>query len=134
MEDILHVYTRPYDPARPQVCMDEINTQLLSDTRDALPLQPGHPIREDYEYEHHGVCNVDLSCKPLTGKRYTMVAPQRTKQQWAQFMRQLADSHYPDAEKIVLVMYHLNTHTLAVLYEVYPLAQARRLAQRVSGA
>jgi hypothetical protein len=130
MEDILHVYTRPYDPARPQVCMDEINTQLLADTRDALPLQPGKPIREDYEYERHGVCNVDLSCEPLTGQRYTMVAPQRTKQEWAQFMRQLADSHYPDAEKIVLVMDTLNTHTLAALYEVFPVAEARRLAQR----
>lgn len=130
MEDILHVYTRPYDPARPQVCMDEINTQLLSDTRDPLPLQPGQPIREDYEYERHGVCNVFLACEPLTGKRYTMVAAQRTKQDWAQFMRQLADEHYPDTEKIVLVMDNLNTHTLAALYEVFPVAQARRLAQR----
>lgn len=130
MEDILHVYTRPYDLARPQVCMDEINTQLLSDTRDALPLEPGKPIREDYEYERHGVCNVFLACEPLTGKRYTMVAAQRTKQDWAQFMRQLADEHYPDAEKIVLVMDNLNTHTLAALYEVFPVAEARRLAQR----
>ncbi len=130
MEDILHVYTRPYDLARPQVCMDESNTQLLSDTRDALPLEPGKPLREDYEYERHGVCNVFLACEPLTGKRYTMVAAQRTKQEWAQFMRQLADSHYPDAEKIVLVMDNLNTHTLAALYEVFPVAEARRLAQR----
>jgi DDE superfamily endonuclease/Homeodomain-like domain len=130
MEDILHVYTRPYDPAHPQVCMDEINTQLLSDTRDPLPLQPGQPERFDYEYERHGVCNVFLACEPLTGKRYTMVAAQRTKQQWAQFIRQLADEHYPTAQKIVLVMDNLNTHTLAALYEVFPVAEARRLAQR----
>lgn len=130
MEDILHVYTRPYDQARPQVCMDEINTQLLSDTRDPLPLQPGQPERFDYEYERHGVCNVFLACEPLSGKRYTMVAAQRTKQDWARFMRQLADSHYPDADKIVLVMDNLNTHTLAALYEVFPVAEARRLAQR----
>ena len=63
-------------------------------------------------------------------KRYTMVAAQRTKQQWAQFMRQLADSHYPDVDKIALVLDHLNTHTLAALYEVFPLFEARRLAQR----
>jgi hypothetical protein len=65
-------------PARPQVCMDEINMQLLSDTRDPLPLEPGKPIREDYEYERHGVCNAFLACEPLTGKRSTMVAAQRT--------------------------------------------------------
>ncbi len=130
MEDILQVYTRPYDPARPQVCMDEINTQLLSDTREPLPLEPGQPIREDYEYERQGVCNIFLACEPLVGKRYTMVVPQRTKQEWAQFMRQLADSHYPTADKIVLVMDNLNTHTLAALYEVFPVAEARRLSQR----
>jgi transposase len=83
MEDILEVYTRPYDPAQPQVCMDEINTQLLSDTRESLPLEPGKPVREDYEYERQGVCNIFLACEPLAGKRYTMVAPQRTKQEWA---------------------------------------------------
>ena len=130
MEDVLEVYTRPYDPARPQVCMDEINTQLLSDTREPLPLEPGKPVREDYEYERQGVCNIFLACEPLAGKRYTLVAPQRTKQDWAQFMRQLADSCYPTADKIVLVMDNLNTHTLAALYEVFPVAEARRLCQR----
>ena len=130
MEDILEVYTRSYDPARPQVCMDEINTQLLADTRESLPMEPGKPVREDYEYERQGVCNIFLACEPLAGKRYTMVAAQRTKQQWAQFIRQLADSYYPTADKIVLVMDNLNTHTLAALYEVFPVAEARRLCQR----
>src|SRR5215467_3316492 len=130
MEDILHIYTRPYDPARPQVCMDEMNTQLLSDTREPLPLEAGQPIREDYEYERQGVCNIFLACEPLAGQRFTMVAAQRTKHEWAQFMRQLADSCYPTADKIVLVMDNLNTHTLAALYEVFPVAEARRLAQR----
>jgi DDE superfamily endonuclease len=76
------------------------------------------------------VCNVFLVCEPLVVKRYTMVASQRTKQEWAQFMRQLADEHYPTAEKIILVMDNLNTHTLAALYEVFPVAEARRLCQR----
>ena len=130
MEDVLEVYTRPYDPRRPQVCMDEINTQLLADTREPLPMEPGKPKREDYEYERQGVCNVFLACEPLTGQRYTMVAVQRTRQEWAHFIRQLADKHYPDTEKIVLVMDNLNTHTLAALYEVFPVAEARRLCQR----
>jgi len=130
MEDVLSVYTRPYDPKRPQVCMDEINTQLLSDTRDPLSMEPGKPLREDYEYEREGVCNVFLACEPLTGKRFTMVAAHRTKHEWAQFIHRLADEHYPDADKLVLVMDNLNTHTLASLYEVFPVAEARRLCQR----
>lgn len=130
MEDVLEVYTRPYDPKRPQVCMDEVNTQLLSDTRQPLSMQPGKPRREDYEYVREGVCNIFLACEPLVGQRYTMVAESRTKQEWAQFIRRLADESYPEADKIVLVMDNLNTHTLASLYEVFPVAEARRLSQR----
>jgi hypothetical protein len=130
MEDVLQVYTRPYDPARPLICMDEINTQLLADTREPLPMEPGKPKREDYEYQREGVCNVFLACEPLAGRRYTMVAAQRTKQEWAQFIRRLSDESYPDADQIVLVMDNLNTHTLASLYEVFPVAEARRLCQR----
>lgn len=110
MEDVLQVYTRPYDPARPQLCMDEINTQLLADTREPLPMEPGKPKREDYEYEREGVCNVFLACEPLADKRYTMVAAQRTKHEWAQFICSLSDEFYPQAEKIVLVIDDLNIH------------------------
>ena len=130
MEDVLQVYTRPYDPARPQLWMDEITTQLLADTREPLPMEPGKPKREDYEDEREGVCNSFLACEPLAGKRYTMVAAQRTKHEWAHFIRSLSDESYPNAQKIVLVMDNLTTHTLASLYEVFPVAQARRLAQR----
>lgn len=130
MEDVLAVYTRPYDPRYPQVCMDEINTQLLAETREPLPMEPGKPKREDYEYERRGVCNVFLACEPLTGQRYTMVVAHRGKLEWAEFIRRLADEHYPTAEKIVLVLDNLNTHTLAALYEVFPVAEARRLCQR----
>lgn len=130
MEDVLSVYTRPYDRARPQVCMDEINTQLLADTRDPLPMEPGKPKREDYEYVREGICNIFLACEPLTGLRYTMIAAQRTKHECAEFIRRLSDEYYRTAEKIVLVMDNLNTHTLAALYEVFPVAEARRLAQR----
>lgn len=130
MEDVLEVYTRPYDPTHPLVCMDEINTQLLADIREPLPMEPGKTRCEDYEYERHGVCNVFLACEPLIGKRVTMTAMQRTKQEWAEFVRRLAEEDYPCAEKIVLVLDNLNTHTLAALYEVFPMAQARRICQR----
>lgn len=130
MEDVLDVYTRPYDASRPVVCMDEINTQLLADLRESLPMEPGKPEREDYEYERRGVCNVFLACEPLLGRRVTLVAAQRTKHEWAAFIRQLADESYPSADQIVLVMDNLNTHTLAALYEVFPIEEARRLCRR----
>ena len=130
MEDVLSVYTLPYDPNHPQVCMDEINTQLLAEIRAPLPMEPGKPKREDYEYERQGVCNVFLACEPLVGQRFTMVAESRTRQEWAEFIRRLSDDYYPHAEKIILVMDNLNTHTLASLYEVFPVAEARRLCQR----
>ncbi len=130
MEDVLDVYTRPYNAARPVVCMDEINTQLLADLREPLLMAAGQPARQDYEYERRGVCNVFLACEPLVGRRVTMVAAQRTKREWAEFIRQLADVSYPSADQIVLVMDNLNTHTLASLYEVFPAEEARRLCRR----
>lgn len=131
MEDVLAVYVRPYDSRYPQVCMDEISKQLLADTQEPLPLEPGHPERQDYEYERHGVCNIFLACEPLSGKRYTQVTTQRTKVDWARFIQEVVDVHYPHAEKIVLVMDNLNTHTPAALYEVFPPAEARRLVEKL---
>jgi hypothetical protein len=131
MEDVLAVYVRAYDPRFPQVCMDEVSKQLLGDTRPALPGEPGHPERQDYEYERHGVCNIFLACEPLAGKRYTHVTERRTKVDWARFIRELIDVHYPHAEKIILVMDNLNTHTPAALYEAFPPAEARRLVEKL---
>jgi len=130
MEDVLSVYTRPYDLTHPLGCMDEINTQLLADTREPLPLEPGKTRCEEYEYEHHGGCNVCLACQPMVGSRVTMTAPHRTKQEWEEFVRRLAEEQYSPAEKIVLILDNLNTHTLAALSEVFLVAQARRLCQR----
>lgn len=120
MEDVLGVYTRPYDARHPQVCMDETSKQLVSETRTPLPMQPGEPERYDYEYERQGVCNVFLACEPLAGKRFVKITAQRTKVDWAHFIRDLVDVHYPTAEKIVLVQDNLNTHTPAALYEAFP--------------
>jgi transposase len=131
MEDVLAVYVRPYDSRYPQVCMDEISKQLLAETQEPLPMEPGHPERQDYEYERHGVCNIFLACEPLSGKRYTQVTTQRTKVDWARFIQELVDVHYPHAEKIVVVMDNLNTHTPAALYEVFPPAEARRLVEKL---
>jgi transposase len=131
MEDVLRVYTRPYDARFPQLCMDEISKQLLKDKRPGLPPRPGDVEKEDYEYEREGVCNVFLICEPLTGKRYTKVTARRTKGDWAEFMREIIDIHYPKAEKIVLVMDNLNTHTPASFYEVFTPEEAERLCEKL---
>jgi len=131
MEDVLEVYTRPYDPKRPQVCMDETSKQLLREVREPLPIQPGQPARLDYEYERAGVVNLFLFCEPLAGRRWVEVTEQRTKTDWAHQIQELVDDRYPEAECIVLVMDNLNTHTPAALYEVFPPAEAKRLADKL---
>jgi hypothetical protein len=131
MEDVLDVYTRPYDPRYPQVCMDEVSKQLLRDTRQPLPMQPGRPERRDYEYERHGVVNLFLFCEPLQGRRWVDVTERRTKMAWAEQIKELVDIRYPEAERIVLVMDNLNTHTPASLYEAFEPKEAKRLANKL---
>src|SRR6266508_665376 len=103
MEDVLAVYTRAYDPRRPQVCLDETSRQLLAEVTPPLPVTPGRPARQDYEYQRRGVCNVFLVCEPLAGWRDVMVSARRTRIDWAHCIKDLVDVHYPDAERIVLV-------------------------------
>jgi DDE superfamily endonuclease len=131
MEDVLEVYTRPYDPHRPQVCMDEIAKQLLRDTRAPQLPGPGRPGRVDYEYERGGVVNCFLFCEPLQGQRWVAVTERRTKVDWAHQIRELVDVRYPGAERIVLVLDNLNTHTPAALYDAFPPAEAKRLADKL---
>jgi len=131
MEDVLGVYTRPYDGKRPQVCMDEGSKQLVTDLREALPMEPGHPERIDYEYDPNGYCNIFVACEPLAGKRFLQVRERRTTRDWAFFVRELIDVHYPEADKIVLVMDNLNTHSPASFYEVFEPAEAWRLSQKL---
>ena len=131
MEDVLDVYTRPYDPRFPQVCLDETSRQLLADVAPPLPPAPGHPAREDYEYARNGVCNLFLVSEPLRGWRHVTVSDRRTRLDWAECVKELVDVHYPEAEKIVLVMDNLNTHTPASLYEAFPPAEAKRLADKL---
>lgn len=131
MEDVLEVYHRPYDPKRPQVCMDESNKTLHADARGPLPMAPGRPARQDYEYVRGGSANLFLWFEPLGGKRRVKVTERRTKQDWAVVVQELVDVHYPDAEKIVLVLDNLNTHTLGSLYDTFAPEEARRIAERL---
>jgi hypothetical protein len=131
MEDVLEVYTRPYDPRRPQVCLDEVSKQLVSEVAPAQPALPGQPAREDYEYVREGVANLFLLTEPLRGWRHITVTERRTRADWAHCIKEVVDVHYPDAEVIVLVMDQLNTHTPASLYEAFAPAEAKRLADRL---
>ena len=131
MEDVLSVYHRPYDPTRPQVCLDEISKALRSTPRGQLSLQPGQPKREDYEYRRHGTCALFLAVEPLSGFRRVWVRERRTNLDCAQVLRDLVDVVYPDAERIVLVVDNLNIHHPACLYERFDPAEARRIASKI---
>jgi DDE superfamily endonuclease len=130
MEDVLTVYQRPYAPAHPVICMDETSKQLVGETRLPLPLEPGQPRREDYEYERRGVANLFLFTEPLTGWREVQVTERRTRADWAEAMRELSDQLYPTAERITVVLDNLNAHGPASFYEAFAPAEARRLAER----
>jgi len=131
MEDVLGVYHRPYDPSRPVVCLDETSRQLLGDRRAPLPPAPGRPARHDPEYVRGGVVNLFLVTEPLRGWRQVRVSDQRTRLDWAACIKELVDVHFPRAARIVLVLDQLNTHSPASLYDAFPPAEARRLAERL---
>jgi hypothetical protein len=131
MEDVLAVYSRPYDKNKPVVCMDEKPYQLLSNTCKPLPMEPGKPQRADYEYIRNGTCSIFIFTEPLAGWRYAKAFPRRTKKDWAYRIQWLLNEQYPKAEKVVLVMDNLNTHTISSLYETFPPDEAFRLAQRL---
>jgi len=131
MEDVLEVYQRPFDPKRPLLCMDEISKQLLADSRPPLPMQPGKPERYDYEYVRHGTANTFMFFAPLLAWRHLKVTAQRTRIDWAEAMREVIDVHFPDAERVVVVMDNLNTHGPASFYQAFEPAEARRLAAKL---
>ena len=130
MEDVLEVYQRPHDPKRPLVCLDETSKQLIVETRAPILAKPGQPARHDYEYERNGVANLFMMFAPLEGWRRVKVTDRRTAVDYAHALKDLSDTHFPDADKILLVQDNLSTHTTASLYEAFPAAEARRLVER----
>jgi len=131
MEDILELYEQLYDPQQPVVCFDERPYQLVGEVRVPLPMQPGQPLRYDYEYRRKGTCNLFLFFQPLAGWRHVKVTRQRTKQDFAQCMKELVDIHFSQAEVIRVVLDNLNTHTPAALYEVFEPEEARRILRKL---
>jgi hypothetical protein len=130
MEDVLEVYHRPYDPDRPVVCLDETSKQLIAETRVPIQAKPGHPERYDYEYERNGTANLFMMFAPLDGWRHVEVTDRHTAVDYAQVLKDLSDTHFPNVSQIVPVQDNLNTHKPASLYEAFPAAEARRLVER----
>ncbi len=131
MEDVLTLYAQPYDATAPLICFDEKPLLLHADVRDPLPVAPGHPQRQDYEYERLGTANLFVFVEPLAGLRVVEMSEQRTRLDFAQTIRWLVDEVYPGAKVIRLVMDNLNTHTAASLYEAFPPEEAQRIWQRL---
>ena len=131
MEEVLTVYRLPHDPRFPVVCMDESSKQLVGEVRAPIPAAPGHGQIVDHEYVRHGVATLFVEVEPLAGRRHVAVTERRTRRDWAHFIKAMLDERYPTATKVRLVMDNLNTHDLASLYETFPPAEARRLAERL---
>jgi hypothetical protein len=131
MEDVLEVYHRPYDPKRPVICVDESFKQLIGASRAPVPMRPGTVERYDHVYVRNGVASLFLACEPLAGWRHVAVTDHRRRPDWAGFIRALLEGRYKNADKIVLVMDQLNTHSPASLYEAFAPDQAKRLADRL---
>jgi hypothetical protein len=101
MEDVLALYTRPRDPDCPLVCLDETSKQLIAETRRPVPMKEGQPARVDYEYARNGTANLFMMFAPLEGWRHVKVTDRRTAVDYAHALKDLADTHFPDARKIV---------------------------------
>lgn len=130
MEDVLDVYTSSYDDKHPLICMDETSKQQIEETRIPLPMRPGQNRCYDHEYKRNGVSNLFMFFAPIQGWRHVKVTDRRTKIDWAKAMRELADNHFQDAEKITVVMDNLNTHTPSSFYEAFEPEEAKRVLDK----
>lgn len=131
MEDVLEVYHLPYNKAYPVVCMDESSKQLIGEVHPPIPPGPGHGQIVDHEYVRNGTVQLFVEVEPLMGRRHVEVTQNRTREDWARFIKAMLDERYPDAVKVRLIMDNLNTHEIASLYTTFPPAEARRLAKRL---
>jgi len=128
---VLDLYAEPHDPRRPVIGFDERPFQKLGEVREPLPVEPGKPKRVDSEYEREGRCCLFLAVEPKRGWRHLEVRERRTAKDFAEWMKELVDRHFPEAEKIRVVLDNLNTHTPASFYKAFPAEEARRLTQKL---
>ena len=131
MEDVLAIYSRPYNSKYPVVCMDEKPFQLLNERYERIPAKPGSVEKIDHQYVRCGTCSIFIFTEPLAGWRYTKALPRRTKIDWANMVKFVLDTQYPNAVKVIFVLDNLNTHVISSLYEAFSPDEAFRLAQRM---
>jgi hypothetical protein len=132
LKAVLAVYQRPFDAAHPVVCFDEKSKQLVGEVATPIPASPGRPERCDYEYVRNGTANLFMLVEPLRGWRHVNVTSRRTKLDFARQVKELVDVHYPDAEKVTLVMDNLNTHRMSSLYAAFTPGEARRIIEKIA--
>lgn len=131
MEHVLDLYEQPYNPDEPIVCIDESMKQLISETRQPLPVSTGQPARYDYEYKREGSCSFFMAFEPLGSWRTVSVTGKRTKIEYAQFIKSLVDGRFSEARMIHIIQDNLNTHKASSLYEAFPAQEAHRILQKV---
>jgi transposase len=131
MEDVLDLYAETPDQKRPVVSFDETPIQLIGETRTPVPAKPGQPARIDYEYRRNGTANLFIFVDAHRSWRHVKVTDQRTNLDFAECMRDLADIHYPNADRIRVVLDNLSTHKAKNLYEAFAPEEARRILRRL---
>jgi hypothetical protein len=133
MYELLSLDARPYDPAEPVICMDEKSKQLLRETRRPLPATPGVPLRQDYEYERAGTCNIFVAVEPRGGKRHVQVTERRTKEDFVSFVCRMLRRGYSEVHggKVHLVLDNLNTHLRSSFQEVLDKEAAASILRRL---
>jgi hypothetical protein len=128
---LLDLYQQEYDELHPVICIDEKSKQFLAETKDAIAMKPGSPYKYDYEYKRKGTGNLFVAIEPKAGRRIVKVTDTRTKPDYANFVKELLDNHYPEAKTIRLVADNLNTHFTSSFYETFSKPQADKLLKRI---
>jgi len=131
MYDILDLCEEKYNPEYPVIGLDEKPKQLLKDSREPIPMKKGVTKKIDYEYKRNGRANIFVTVEPKAGNREIKVTRQRTRIDFAFFVKELVDIHYPNAKKIRLVVDNLNTHNEKSFYENFDDVKAKRILAKI---
>lgn len=131
MYAILDLYAEPYDPKMPLIGIDEKPKPLRGEKRAPIPMKPGSPEKYDYEYIRNGKANIFVATEPRAGRRITKVTDRRTKKDFAEYMKEIVDDEYPDADVIRVVLDNLNTHFPSSFYEAFDKIEAERILKRL---
>ena len=131
MEDVLDLYAEAPDPKCPVICFDESPVQLVGEIRQPIPSKPSQLDRYDCEYRRNGTANLFICLDAHRCWRKVKVTDSRAAVDFAACMRELSDLHFPEAERIRVVLDNLSTHSAGALYQAFPACEARRVLRRL---